>query len=127
MRGTDEASEALFSYVDLEERVPAKHPLCLIRRIVNDALPRYARERQIQLKSRGKGQTDICIFYATTPRSGPKHWPCSATAGNPFPLPAKPILPIAPAPLPRNYTGKWVTEFEKAAYRGGCRSLPELP
>ena len=38
MRGTDEASGALFSYVDLDERVPAKHPLRLIRRIVNGAL-----------------------------------------------------------------------------------------
>ena len=38
MRGTDEASGALFSYVDLEERVPAGHPLRTIRRIVNDAL-----------------------------------------------------------------------------------------
>ena len=26
-----------------------------------------------------------------------------------------------------SYAGKWVTGFEKAAYRGGCRSLPELP
>ena len=26
-----------------------------------------------------------------------------------------------------SYAGKWVTVFEKAAYRGGCRSLPELP
>jgi hypothetical protein len=34
----DEASGALFSYVDLEERVPAGHPLRVIRRIVNDAL-----------------------------------------------------------------------------------------
>ena len=38
MRGTDAASGALFSYVDLEERVPAGHPLRTIRRIVNDAL-----------------------------------------------------------------------------------------
>ena len=38
MRGTDEASGSLFSYVDLEERVPAKHPLRMIRQIVNDAL-----------------------------------------------------------------------------------------
>ena len=38
MRGTDEATGSLFSYVDLEECVPARHPLCLIRRIVNDAL-----------------------------------------------------------------------------------------
>jgi transposase len=38
MRGTDEASGSLFSYVDLEERIPAKHPLRNIRQIVNDAL-----------------------------------------------------------------------------------------
>lgn len=38
MRGTDEAAGSLFSYVDLEERVPARHPLRLIRWIVNDAL-----------------------------------------------------------------------------------------
>lgn len=38
MRGTDKASGSLFSYVDLEERVPGRHPLRLIRRILNDAL-----------------------------------------------------------------------------------------
>ena len=37
MRGTDEASGSLFSYVELDERVPVNHPLRLIRRIVNDA------------------------------------------------------------------------------------------
>jgi transposase len=38
MRGTDETSGSLFSYVDLEERIPARHPLRKIRQIVNDAL-----------------------------------------------------------------------------------------
>ena len=38
MRGTDEASGALFSYVDLEARIPARHPLRKIRQVVNDAL-----------------------------------------------------------------------------------------
>jgi transposase len=38
MRGTDEASGSLFSYVDLDERVPLGHPLRKIRQIVNDAL-----------------------------------------------------------------------------------------
>jgi transposase len=38
MRGTDEVSGSLFSYVDLEERVPARHPLRKVRQIVNDAL-----------------------------------------------------------------------------------------
>lgn len=38
MRGMDETSGSLFSYVDLEERIPAGHPLRKIRQIVNDAL-----------------------------------------------------------------------------------------
>ena len=38
MRGSDERTGSLFSYVDLEGRVPAKHPLRVIRRIVNDVL-----------------------------------------------------------------------------------------
>jgi transposase len=38
MRGSDEQMGSLFSFVDLEERVPAKHPLRKIRQIVNDAL-----------------------------------------------------------------------------------------
>ena len=38
MRGSDGRSGALFSYVDLEARVPAAHPLRTIRVIVNHAL-----------------------------------------------------------------------------------------
>ena len=38
MRGSDQTSGALFSYVDLESRVPAGHPLRVIRGIVNEAL-----------------------------------------------------------------------------------------
>lgn len=38
MRGTDEATGSLFSYVGLEERIPARHPLRKVREIVNDAL-----------------------------------------------------------------------------------------
>lgn len=38
MRGTDETSGSLFSYVDLEDRIPAEHPLRKIRQVVNDAL-----------------------------------------------------------------------------------------
>jgi transposase len=38
MRGSDERAGALFSYVDLEARVPAGHPLRAIRAIVNEAL-----------------------------------------------------------------------------------------
>ena len=38
MRGSDERSGDLFSYVDLEDRVPARHPLRVIRRVVNEVL-----------------------------------------------------------------------------------------
>ena len=38
MRGTDKTSGLLFSYVDLEERIPPQHPLRKIRQVVNDAL-----------------------------------------------------------------------------------------
>lgn len=38
MRGTDGTSGSLFSYVDLEERIPARHPLRKIRQVVNEAL-----------------------------------------------------------------------------------------
>lgn len=38
MRGTDGRTGELFSYVDLEHRVPAEHPLRVIRRIANEAL-----------------------------------------------------------------------------------------
>lgn len=38
MRGEDHRSGNLFSYIDLEERVPMDHPLRVIREIVNDVL-----------------------------------------------------------------------------------------
>ena len=38
MRGSDERSGSLFSYVDLEARVRSDHPLRAIRAIANGAL-----------------------------------------------------------------------------------------
>ena len=38
MRGTDKRSGELFSYVDLEQRVRADHPLRAIRKVVGTAL-----------------------------------------------------------------------------------------
>jgi transposase len=38
MRGSDEVSGSLFSYVDIEDRIPAFHPLRKVRAIVNKAL-----------------------------------------------------------------------------------------
>jgi transposase len=44
VRGGDERSGELFSYVDLETRVGADHPLRAIRLIVNEALSALERE-----------------------------------------------------------------------------------
>lgn len=38
MRGTDKGQDQLFSYISIEDRIHAKHPLRLIREVVNDAL-----------------------------------------------------------------------------------------
>ena len=38
MRGTDKISGSLFSYVDIEDRIPARHPLRQLKRIVGEAL-----------------------------------------------------------------------------------------
>lgn len=38
MRGSDQRNGALFSYVDLEGRVPGAHPLRAVRKIANEAL-----------------------------------------------------------------------------------------
>ena len=38
MRGEDRTSGALFSYVDIEARIPTKHPLRAMRRLTNAAL-----------------------------------------------------------------------------------------
>jgi transposase len=44
MRGGDERSGELFSYVDLEKRIRADHPLRAIRAIVNEALAALGRD-----------------------------------------------------------------------------------
>ena len=38
MRGSDQSSGNLFSYIDIEERVPGGHPLRVIRDILNETL-----------------------------------------------------------------------------------------
>lgn len=38
MRGNDAVAGSLFSYVDIEKRIPSDHPLRLIREIVNATL-----------------------------------------------------------------------------------------
>ena len=44
MRGSEAAAGSLFSYVDLEKRVRAEHPLRVIRGIVNGALAAMSAE-----------------------------------------------------------------------------------
>jgi transposase len=44
MRGKDRRSEGLFSYVRLEQRVPADHPLRAIRELVDAALRELSRD-----------------------------------------------------------------------------------
>ena len=57
MRGTDERTWALFSYVDLEARVRKDHPLRVIRAVVNEALG--AMEREIASLYSGTGRPSI--------------------------------------------------------------------
>ncbi len=57
MRGSDARSGALFSYVDLEERVPSKHPLRAIRDIVNDVL--VALDAEFEALYEGTGRQSI--------------------------------------------------------------------
>ena len=44
MRGTDERTGSLFSYVDLEARVRVDHPLRSIREVANAALSDLSRD-----------------------------------------------------------------------------------
>ena len=58
MRGSDQRSGSLFSYVDLEARVRADHPLRPIRAIVNSALDRLGAEFDT-LYATGTGRPSI--------------------------------------------------------------------
>lgn len=54
MRGQDQTSGHLFSYVDLEERVPASHPLRTIRGIVNDVLASLSPDFEAMYSAMGR-------------------------------------------------------------------------
>jgi len=54
MRGADERSGSLFSYVDIEDRVPAAHPLRLIRELVNSALATLDRKFEKLYSAEGR-------------------------------------------------------------------------
>ena len=54
MRGSDEESGSLFSYVDLEARVPKVHPLRPIRELVDEALIRLSPEFEAMYSHTGR-------------------------------------------------------------------------
>ena len=54
MRGEDGKSGGLFSYVDLEDRVPAAHPLRVIRGIVNDVLDGLSSDFEVVYSHTGR-------------------------------------------------------------------------
>lgn len=54
MRGTDERSGSLFSYVDVEARIPAGHPLRRIRELVNGALASLDRKFEALYSAEGR-------------------------------------------------------------------------
>src|SRR6266849_893500 len=54
MRGPDERSEGLFSYVSCEARVPADHPLRPVRAIVDEALEVLSRDLERLYSQQGR-------------------------------------------------------------------------
>jgi len=64
MRGSDERTGSLFSFVNLEERVPKRHPLRKIRQIVNDALAALDDEFSKLYASEGRPSFDCEMAHA---------------------------------------------------------------
>ena len=54
MHGSDAASGSLFSYVDMEARVPVTHPLRTIRTIVNEVLAALNNEFEALYEGTGR-------------------------------------------------------------------------
>src|SRR4051795_3252874 len=54
MRGQDDRSEGFFSYVRLEERIPAEHPLRLIKSLADEALSSLSRRLDGLYSSMGR-------------------------------------------------------------------------
>ena len=64
MRGTEEKSGSLFSYVDLEERIPARHPLRKIRQAALDMLHRHSPGSTRKLTLGADKAYDVAGFVA---------------------------------------------------------------
>ena len=50
MRGADETSGSRFNFVDIEARIPARHPLRQIQRVVNDALASLSQKHRKKIE-----------------------------------------------------------------------------
>ncbi len=69
MRGEDQRSEVLFSYVRLESRIPTDHPLRAIRTLIDEALnglsrdfnKLYARDGRPSIQCEGSATTTQCV------------------------------------------------------------------
>src|SRR5271154_1783498 len=70
MRGQDVRSDALFSYVSCEARVPKDHPLRPIRRIVDEALTALSPEFE-KLPPLATGGPPLWENQATPSQGGP--------------------------------------------------------
>ena len=60
--GSDEWSGALFSYVDIEERVPAPHPLRKVRAIVNAALTAFDTDQRAHVAVEAQPRAPEQVF-----------------------------------------------------------------
>lgn len=73
MRGSDKITGSLFSYVDLEERIPARHPLRKIRFVVNDAL--RSLDGEVDRVYAGEGRPSIVPERLIHCLAGDLAWP----------------------------------------------------
>ena len=82
MRGTDDVSGTFFfSYVDLEKDVPSKHPLRLIRLIVNDVVVSLDVEFDTRYTDFGRPSIAPERLIQGEPNSDPVLDPVRAAAG----------------------------------------------
>jgi transposase len=65
MRGSDERSGSLFSYVDIEARVPSTHPLRHIRDLVNGAFAKLDRKFEMLYSADGRPSIPECLVRAS--------------------------------------------------------------
>jgi hypothetical protein len=75
MRGSDATTGSMFSYVDIEARVPPQHPIRTIRRIVNEVLEGLDGELAAMYSNDGPAVKRLTMWTPdrrpkVTPRSG---------------------------------------------------------